>query len=69
MRVREEALNRGWVGMGWWVDEVLLGAYNNTTHQHHFIVEPYASTQKPWIAVGVCAGGGGVIVIYIYIDQ
>ena len=38
MRVSEETLNRGWVGMGWWVRALLLGAYNNTTHQQHFLL-------------------------------
>ena len=37
MRVSKETLNRGRVGMGWWVSGLLLGAYNNTTtHQHLF---------------------------------
>ena len=38
MRVGEEALNRGWVDMGWWVSGLLLGAYNKITHQQHFLV-------------------------------
>ena len=32
MRLSEETLNRGWVGMGWWVSGLLLGAYNTTYH-------------------------------------
>ena len=51
MRVTEETLNRGWVGMGWWVSGLLLDAYNNT-HQQHFLVKPCVSAQKPDIAVG-----------------
>ena len=46
MRVSAENVNRGWVGMGWWVSGVLLGAYNNT-HQH-FLVH--------------CCVGGSVII-------
>ena len=31
MRVSEYTLNRGWVGIGWWVSGLLQGACNNTT--------------------------------------
>ena len=41
MRVSEETLNRGWVCMGWWVSELLLGVHNNITHQQHFLVSYY----------------------------
>ena len=47
MRISEQTLNRGWVGMGWCVSGLLLGAYNDTTHQQYFLVKPCASAQKP----------------------
>ena len=37
---------------------VQIIAYNNNTHQQHFIVKLCASAQKPCVTVGVCAGGG-----------
>ena len=36
MRVSEETFNRFWVGMGWWVSRLLLGAYN-INHQHFLV--------------------------------
>ena len=51
MRVSEETLNRGWVGMGWWVIWLLMGAYNNTHHQH-LLVKLCASAEKPSTTVG-----------------
>ena len=36
MRVSDETLSRGWVGMGWWVSGLLVGAYDTT--QQHFLV-------------------------------
>ena len=61
MRVSEETLNRGWVCMGWWVIGLLLGAYNNITHQQHFLVSYcvggsfiiLSSSIRPSIAVTV----------------
>ena len=39
MRVSAENVNSGWVGMGWWVSGLLIGAYN-ITHQP-FLVHYY----------------------------
>ena len=63
MRVSEETLNRGWVGMGWWAIGLLVGAYN-TTHQQHFLVKACALTQISLLRwLSVCARGG---VVYVY---
>ena len=34
MRVSEETLSHNWMGIGWWVSRLLVGA-SNTTHQQH----------------------------------
>ena len=52
----KETLSRGVVGMGWWVSELLAGAYN-TNHQKH-LVEPCASAPKSCATVVGCVHGG-----------
>ena len=53
-------MNRGWVGMGWWVSGLLLGAYKNTTHQH-FLRLDISVSAKNFDTLGVFAQGGGVV--------
>ena len=50
-------MNRGWVGMGWWVSGLLLGAYKNTTHQH-FLRLDISVSAKNFDTLGVFAQGG-----------
>ena len=51
MRVSENALNRGWVGMGWWVSELVLGAYNTTTKGRQSTSTPGNSPLGFWYPV------------------
>ena len=62
MRVSVETLNPGWVGMGWWVSGLLLGPYNNTTH-NNISLFGYARQRKNLVLrwVGECAGVGCVM--------
>ena len=57
MRIRAKIVNRGWVGMGWWVS-LLLGAYNTTPQL--FISKPCAPAQTLHYSGWVYAVGGGM---------
>ena len=50
MRVSEATLNRGWVGMGWWVS----GSCYDTTHQHFLVsYSCYSSTALLAVLPGI----------------
>ena len=60
MRVIEETLSRGWVGMGWWPSGLLVGAYN-TIRQQHFLLQPCVSAHFFFNGDWVRGGGVGVV--------
>ena len=57
MRVSEETLSRGWVGMYWWVSGLLVGAYKPPTNIISLL--SHARQRKNLVLqwLGVYAGG------------